>query len=61
MDLTHIELEVLDWVKEEPGIRITDIVNRNSSFKKSELRNAIWSLMECELIDINDKFTLYAK
>ena len=61
MNLSKVQMDVLEWIEAEPGIKPTTILNRSTGYiyNKNNLRCAIWDLLDKGLVNLNNQFGLY--
>ncbi len=61
-ELSKIELLVLEWVEKEPFIGVKSLTSRDGYGVSSlDIRSAVWSLMDRDIIAWNKDFKLYIK
>ncbi len=63
MELSYAELITLEYIEEEPGIRLTQIIQTkaNQLLTSEQIRNGMWNLLDRGIINLTPDFRLYCK
>jgi len=61
MGLSKNDLLVLEWIENEPGIRIRELLSRQEyGVVTQDIRNSVWNLLDSGIVNWNEEFRLYA-
>jgi len=60
MGLSKNDLLVLEWIENEPGIRIRELLSRQEyGVVTQDIRNSVWNLLDSGIVNWNEEFRLY--